>query len=204
MNRSAALPFEPLEVQPRWLLHIVFLLVLLGAVVAMAVLRRGDLDFEDELWAIGVLVLSFWIFALALGSLVRSVRAGYALRLDAHGMHVPGLDVVSWRAVRGADLHQYERSGKRFAQLVVYIDVDRDRDRVALAHYERYLFGPLAGLYGNRGKIVVPVMLLAVEPESLLARTREFVARGGMIATAKREVAVAASGEQRAEGQRGP
>lgn len=202
MNRSAALPVEPLEVQPRWLLHIVFLLVLLGAVVAMAAVRRGDLDVDDELWAIGLLVLSFWIFALALGSLVRSMRAGYALRLDGRGLHVPGLDVVPWRAIRGADLHQYERSGKRFAQLVVYIDVDRGG--AALTHYERYLFGPLAGLYGSRGKIVVPVMLLAIEPEPLLARTREFVAKGGMIETAKRDVAAAASGEQRAEGQRRP
>ncbi len=198
MSRSATLPVEPLDVPPRWLLHIVLLLVLLGAVVAMAVLRRGDLDFEDDLGAVGVLVLSFWVFGLALGSLVRNVRAGYALRLDGHGMHVPGLDVVPWRAIRGADLRQYERSGRRFAQLIVHIDVERDG--MALAHYERYLFGPLAGLYGSRGRIVVPVMLLAIEPELLLARTREFVARGGMIATVKRDAAVAASRSHRAGG----
>jgi len=198
VNARAPAGVEPLEVQPRWLLHVILLLVLLGAVVAMAALRRGDLDFEDDLWAAGILVASFWVFALALGSLVRGVRAGYAVRLDAHGLHVPGLEVVPWRAVHGADLQQYERGGKRFAQLIVYTDVDPDR--TALAHYERYLFGPLAGLYGSRGKIVVPVTLLAIEPESLLARTREFIAQGGTIAAVKRDLAVAAARKQGAQG----
>jgi hypothetical protein len=201
VSRSATLAVEPLEVQPRWLLHVVILLVLLAAIVGMAALRRGDLDFEDDVWAVGVLLLSFWLAALALGSLVRSVRAGYALRLDARGLHVPGLDVVPWRDVLGADLREYERMGKRFAQLIVHVDVERDRK--ALAHYECYLFGPWAGLHGSRGKIVVPVMLLAVEPKSLLARTREFVARGGMIATVKRDAASTRKAK-RAEGRRAP
>lgn len=187
MSRSATIAAAPLEVKPRWLRHVVLLLVLLGMICAMAALRRSDLDFEDDLWAVALLLTSCWIFALALGSLVRSLRAGYALRLDARGLHVPGLDVVPWRDILGADLHRYERLGTRFAQLIVRVDVERDRK--SLAHYECYLFGPWAGLHGSRGKIVVPTMLLAIEPDSLLARTREFVGQRGMVASVKRDLA---------------
>jgi hypothetical protein len=201
VSRSATLLVEPLEVQPRWLAHIVLMLVLLGVVIGMVALRRGDLDIDDDLWAAAVLVGAFWVLAFALGSFVRSVHAGYALRLDAHGVHVPGLDVVPWHAVHGADLRQYEKGGKRFAHLIVHIDAAREA--AALRRYERYLFGPLAGILGSRGKIVVPVMLLAVEPQSLLARTRAFVERDGTIATAKRNLA-AAQTERQAAGRRLP
>ncbi len=49
----------------------------------------------------------------------------------------------------------------------------------SLRRYERYLFGPWAGLIGSKDKVVVPVGLLAVDPDSLLAATREFVGAAG-------------------------
>ena len=114
----------------------------------MVIVRRGDLDFDDDLMAAAVLALCFWVFAIGLGSFVRNVRAGHALRLDADGLHVPGLDVVPWRAsVESAELRGYGDSGKRFRQLVVHTDAFRNAPSVR--RYERYVFGPWAGLAGS-------------------------------------------------------
>ena len=149
---------EPLDVQPRWLVHAAFVVVLLAMVVVMAMLRTNDLDFDEDGPLAVVLALCFWIFAIALGSLVRNLRAGYALRLDGAGLHIPGLEVVPWSAVRDARLVD-ESGGKR------------------LRHYERYLFGPVAGLFGPRDTIAIPVRLLAIAPNTLVARMRAFIAK---------------------------
>ena len=57
MRRSATVRAEPLLVQPRWLLHAAFLALMLAVVAVLVVVRRGDLDFEEELGSAGLLVL---------------------------------------------------------------------------------------------------------------------------------------------------
>ncbi len=183
------------------LIHAAFLLALLVAVAAMAALRRGDLDGDEDLLAAAVLALAFWVFALGLGSLVRNARAGYALRLDGAGLHVPGLDVVPWPAIHDARLRTYESSGKRFRQLVV--DVDPGYNGASARHYERFLFGPVAGLVGRRGTIAIPVHLLAIDPESLLATTRAFIATVETRAKIRANVEASAR-ERRVSGRRLP
>ena len=165
---------EPLDVQPRWLVHSAFVVVLLAMVVVMAMLRTGDLDFDDDLWLAIVLALCFWIFAIALGSLVRNLRAGHALRLDGAGLHIPGLEVVPWTAVRAARLVE-ENGGKRLRQIVVKVEPGYAGSR--LRHYERYLFGPVAGLFGPRDTIAIPVRLLAIAPRELVARMQAFIGK---------------------------
>lgn len=165
---------DPVVLQPRWLAHIGFIVLMVAAIVMLVVVRRGDdLDFEDDLWTAGLLALCFWILAIGLGSLVRNLRAGHGLRLDRQGLHVPGLDVVPWSAIERVDLRGYGDSGKRFPQLVVHTDAFREP--LSLRHYERYLFGPWSGLTGGGGTVLVPIGLLAVEPQDLLATARAFV-----------------------------
>jgi len=165
---------EPLDVQPRWFVHAAFVLVLLAMVVVMAMLRTNDLDFDEDGPLAVVLALCFWIFAIALGSLVRNLRAGYALRLDGAGLHIPGLEVVPWSAVRDARLVD-ESGGKRLRQIVVKVEPGHGGAR--LRHYERYLFGAVAGLFGPRDTIAIPVRLLAIAPNTLVARMRAFIAK---------------------------
>jgi hypothetical protein len=165
---------EPLDVQPRWLVHVAFVLLLLAIVVSMAMLRTTDLEFDEDVSAAVVLALCFWVFAIALASLVRSVRAGYALRLDAAGLHIPGLEVVPWSAVRDARLVS-ERGGKRLHQVVVKVEPGYSGARIR--HYERYLFGPVAGLFGPRDTIAIAVRLLAIVPDVLAARMRAFIVK---------------------------
>jgi hypothetical protein len=193
MSRRASASVDPLEVQPRWLVHVGFVLALVVVVAAMVALRRGDLDADDDLLAAGVLALSFWVFALGLGSLVRNVRAGYALRLDAAGLHIPGLDVVPWHSIDDVHLRTYESGGKRFRQLIIH--VERGHSGASARHYERFLFGPLAGLIGKRGTIAISVHLLAIDAESLLATTRAFI--GSAEVREKRRDDVAASARER-------
>ena len=165
---------EPLDVQPRWFVHAAFVVVLLAMVVVMAMLRTNDLDFDEDGPLAVVLALCFWIFAIALGSLVRNLRAGYALRLDGAGLHIPGLEVVPWSAVRDARLVD-ESGGKRLRPIVVKVEPGHGGAR--LRHYERYLFGPVAGLFGPRDTIAIPVRLLAIAPNTLVARMRAFIAK---------------------------
>ena len=165
---------EALDVQPRWFVHVAFTAVLLAMVVLMAMLRSTALDLDEDVSAAVVLVLCSWVFAIALGSLVRNARAGYALRLDGAGLHIPGLDVVPWSAVRDARLVD-ERGGKRLRQIVVKLEPGHSGGR--LRHYERYLFGPVAGLLGPRDTIAIPVRVLAIAPNALVAKMRAFVAR---------------------------
>jgi hypothetical protein len=201
MSRAATIRVDPLEVRPRWLAHAALLLALVAGVAAMAALRRGGLDDDEDLLAAAVLAISFWVFALGLGGLVRCVRAGYALRLDGAGLHIPGLDVVPWRAVRAARLRTYQSSGKRFRQLIV--DVDPAYTGASARHYERFLFGPIAGLLGKPGTIAIPVQLLAIDPESLLATTRAFIGVVETRATIRADVAASAR-ERQLSGRRLP
>jgi hypothetical protein len=177
VSASASRHTATLVVEPRWGRHAAFLLLMLVAVATMVIVRRSDLDADDDFYAAIVLALCFWVFAIGLGSFVRNVRAGHALRLDAEGLHVPGLDVVPWHSVARAELRGYGDEGKRFRQLVVHTDALRDTP--SLRRYERFVFGPLAGLVGSKGKVVVPIGLLAVDPDSLLAATRQFVGGAG-------------------------
>jgi hypothetical protein len=165
---------QPLEVQPRWLVHTAFLFALLLVVAVMAALGRGELELDDELVSVVLLVLGFWLFALGLGALVRYVRAGYALRLDAAGLHIPGLEVIPWSAVRDARLGNDSGGAGRFRKLVVAVEPGYSGG--SLRHYERYLFGPVAGLFGARDTIAIPVHLLAVAPDALLATAQAFIA----------------------------
>ena len=200
MSQGARVRAEALVIAPRWLVHLGFLVLMIAIVAVMVVVRRADLDFEDDLFAAGVLALCFWVFAIGLGGFVRSVRAGHALRLDAQGLHVPGLDVVPWDSVDSADLRGYGDSDKRFRQLVVHTDAFRDVP--AAQRYERYLFGPWAGLAGSQRKVVIAVGLLAIDPDELLTATRAFIATKGMRATMIRD-AVAAK-ERGASGRPSP
>jgi len=174
VSRSATPSADPVVVAPRWLAHLGFIVLMGVAIVTLVVVRRGDdLDFEDQLLTAGVLALCVWALAIGLGSLVRNLRAGHGLRLDAHGLHVPSLDVVPWTAIERVDLRGDGDSGKRFPQLVVHTDAFREP--LSLRHYERYLFGPWSGLTGGHGTVLVPIGLLAVEPQALLATGRSFV-----------------------------
>ncbi|MEP7139007.1 MAG: hypothetical protein ABI745_05235 [Caldimonas sp.] len=178
MSRSATLRADPVVVQPRWLLHVGLLLLTVAMIVVMVVVRRDDeLEFEDRLWTAALLVLGLWLFGLGLASLVRNVRAGHGLRLDHEGMHVPGLAVVPWASIERVDLRGYGSGGKRFPQLVVHTDALRGRP--SLRHYERYLFGPATALTGRGGTALVPIGLLAIEPEVLLATARSFLEIAG-------------------------
>ena len=95
-------------------------------------------------------------------------------QLDVAGLHIPGLEVVPWRAVRDARLVD-ESGGKRLRQIVVKVEPGHCGGR--LRHYERYLFGPVAGLFGPRDTIAIPVRLLAIAPATLAARMRAFIAK---------------------------
>ncbi len=201
VSRVAPVRVEPLEVRPRWLVHAATLVALVAAIATLAVLRRGGLDDDDDLLAATVLAISFWVFALGLGSLVRCARAGYALRLDAAGLHVPGLDPVPWSAVRAAELRSYESGGKRFVRLIV--DVDPAYSGAQARHYERFLFGPVAGLLGKRGKLVIATPLLAIDPQALLAATRAFIGVVAARAAGCDNVAASAR-ERRLTGRRLP
>ena len=191
---------EPLDVQPRWLVHAAFVVLLLAMVVLMAMLRTTDLEFDEDVSAAVVLALCFWVFAIALASLVRSVRAGYALRLDGAGLHIPGLEVVPWSAVRDARLVS-ERGGKRLRQVVVKVEPGYCGAR--LRHYERYLFGPVACLFGPRDTIAIPVRLLAIAPDVLAARMRAFVVKPAPVASSARAKAPR-SGARGVAGRRSP
>ena len=86
---------------------------------------------------------------------------------------------TSCRGTRSAraELRGYGDDGKRFRQLVIHTDALRGTPM--LRRYERFVFGPWAGLIGSKDKVVVPVGLLAVDPESLLAAARRFVGGAG-------------------------
>jgi hypothetical protein len=202
VSRNATLRADPLVIEPRWLAHLGFVLLMVVAVVTLVVVRRSDdLDFEDELMTAGVLALCFWVLAVGLGSLVRNVRAGHGLRLDAEGLHVPGLAVLPWSSIERVDLRGYGDSGKRLPQLVVHTDALRAP--LSLRHYERYLFGPWAGLTGRQGTVLVPIGLLAIEPQALLERARSFVEVAGTRAAMRRNVEASAE-ERRSPGRRLP
>ena len=201
MSASHAARPETVVVQPRWLLHVGLLLAMVVVIAVLVVIRRGDLEFEDDLWCIGLIAACLWLFTLGAGSLVRSVRAGHALRLDAAGLHVPGLDVVPWSAVESVDLHTYESGGKRFGEVVVV--TDRVEGLTPRGGYERWMFGPLTGLRGHRGRVLITPALLDIEPDALLAATRAFVALGGKRAGA-RETAAASAAEPGSAGRRPP
>ncbi|MDQ6628578.1 MAG: hypothetical protein M3Z29_09050 [Pseudomonadota bacterium] len=147
------------------------------AVVAAIGLRLWRIDFDDEdntAYVLGMTLLAFWLLALSLGMLVRSLVAGYALRLDAHGLHLPGWDVVPWTAIRSAELAQirWPQDG-RFAKLVL------DIDDACLAHrrgsYERWLWGPISGLRSKKKVTELALFTLAIEPEQLRAALRSFM-----------------------------
>ena len=174
MSRSATPSADPVVVAPRWLAHLGFIVLMVVAIVTLVVVRRGDdLDVEDQLLTAGVLALCFRVLALGLGSLVRNLQAGHGLRLDAQGLHVPGLDAVPWTTIERVDLRGYGDSSKRFPQLVVHTDAFREP--LSLRHLERHLFGPWSGLTGGHGTVLVPIGLLVVEPQALLATARSFV-----------------------------
>jgi len=175
VNRRVAATVGALEVQPRWLWHVAAVVAMLVALATIVALRRGGFDDEeDELFASVALALSAWVLAIAVASLVRALRAGYALRLDAGGVHVPGLEIVPWRAVLAVRQRVYERKGLRFRQII--LDVAPGYSGGSLRHYERYLFGPIPGLFGRRDTFVIATQMLAVDPDSLLAATRAFIA----------------------------
>jgi hypothetical protein len=125
------------------------------------------------LLAAAVLVLDCWLLAIVLASVVRNVRAGCALRLDAAGVHIPGLEVVPWSAIGNARLRSLEARSYRFQQLV--LTVAPGYSGGSRRHYERYLFGPIAGLLGARDTIAIPIQTLAIDPDALLAATRSFI-----------------------------
>jgi hypothetical protein len=178
MSAEALRRPDPFEARPRWAIHVCFLLLLAFVAWMMVALRRGGLDVDEDLLAAIVLVLDCWLLAIVLGSVVRNVRAGCALRLDGAGVHIPGLEVVPWSAVRDARLRSYESRGFQFQQLILAVAPGYSGG--SSRHYERYLFGPIAGLLGGRDTIAIPLQTLAVDPDSLLAATRAFIDSGSV------------------------
>ena len=73
----------------------------------------------------------------------------------------------------------------------------------ALQAYERYVFGPLAGLKGYKGRVVVAAGLLAIDADELLAATRAHIEVAGKGASLRRIVAASAA-EHAAAGRRLP
>lgn len=177
-SAAATARAEPLVVQLRWHVHVALLLVLLVVVAVLVGVRRGDdLDFEDQLGSAGALVLCAWLFALGAGTLLRSVMAGHALKVDRDGLHVPGAAPVPWSAVESADLGADGSESWRLRSLVVHT---RGLPALPIAEtYERYLFGPLVGLRGWKGRISLPVGILDVDAARLLAVIRAFILQHG-------------------------
>ena len=199
MSRSATLRLDPVVVQPRWLLHVGFLALMLAVVVVMVVIRRGELEFDEQIGSAGVLALALWLFALGMGNLVRSIRTGYALKLDTLGLHIPGADVIAWSSVESADMGADGDTHKRLRQMVVH--TEGLAPVPPLQAYERYVFGPLAGLKGCKGRVVVATGLLAIDAEALLAATRAFIEVAGTRAAIRRNVDASAA-ERAAAGRR--
>jgi hypothetical protein len=201
MSTSATLRLDPVVVQPRWLLHLGFLALMVAVVVMMVVIRRGELDFDEQIGSACVLALALWLFALGLGSFVRSMRTGHALRLDSIGLHIPGADVIPWSSVESADMGASGDTHKRLRQMVVHT--------VGLAPvpplqaYERYVFGPLAGLRGYQGRVVIATGLLSIDADALLAATRAFIDVAGTRAAMRRNVEASAA-ERAGAGRRLP
>ena len=165
---------DPLVVQPHWLRHCAFIVAMVVLVAVTVGIRRGDdLDFEDNVWSAVALALGLWLLALGTGSFVRSLRAGHALKLDAAGLHIPGAEVIPWASVESADMGAGSDSWKRLRSIVVH--TVGLTPVPPLEAYERYVFGPLAGLKGSKGRVVVATGLLAIDANALLAATRVFI-----------------------------
>ena len=173
MSTRSKPPAEPIVVQLRWRSHLAVLAALLAAIALLVVVRRGELEGDEELLSALTLALCAWLFALGAGILVRSLVAGYALKLDDEGLHVPAAAVVPWSAVKGAKFG--DGGGGRLGSIVV--QTGGLPALPLLRSYERYVFGPTVGLRGFGGRVTLPLAVLAVDAEELLAAVRKFAAR---------------------------
>jgi hypothetical protein len=174
VSTRAAPRAEPLVVRLRWRLAIAILAALLAVIALLVVVRRGELDGDEELLSAVTLVLCAWLFVLGSGILVRSVVAGHALKVDDEGLHVPGAAVVPWSAVKAASFGDGGAAG-RTGRIVVH--TQGLPTLPMLQSYERYVVGPTVGLRGFGGRVTLPLAMLAVDGEQLLGTIRAFAAR---------------------------
>ena len=137
----------------------------------------------------------------ALGSLVRGLRSGYALRLDAAGVHVPGLEVVPWGAVLGVRQRVYERKGSALPPARLRRRAGLQRRLAASLRALSVRADP--GLFGRRDTFVVPTQMLAIDPDALFAAAEAFLEAAAAKAQ-RRDNAVGAAQQRQLSGRRLP
>ncbi|MEO6361611.1 MAG: hypothetical protein ABIO71_00110, partial [Caldimonas sp.] len=175
-SRRSATKLAALEIRPRWLAQLLALVGVLLGVAGLLAWRRYDPDFDDGFELTLFLLTLLWLAAVIAGGLVRQLLAGYALRLDALGLHLPGLPVIPWPSVHTVSLRKSNQGlGKHSHQLVVKTEIERTGP--SLRHYERFVFGPFAGLLKRNGEIAIALAPMRVEPEQLLLDVRAFKRR---------------------------
>ena len=90
--------------------------------------------------------------------LVRRLNAGFALMLDADGVHYPGMSIDP------------ESPDSDTGQSLV-LEVDAVPERPSAVHY--WLLSSPPGAHYSRGKVNLPLMLMHMEPDEVLAAARE-------------------------------
>lgn len=126
-------------------------------------------------WPYGVLVaLSGWVVLLSCGTLVRSLAAGYAARVDASGAHFAGWGTIPWRNVHGAALFVAEHRGIRVVQLQLLVS---DLKRLAPADLVTLLFGPVRRLFGWTNVLMLPCSTMATHEKRIEAAVRHLAKR---------------------------
>ncbi|MGZ5237699.1 MAG: hypothetical protein ACXWCV_15420 [Caldimonas sp.] len=162
-----ATPATPLTVGSRARPIVLIGLGGLATGVFMVAVRRSQLEFDEWLMSAAALVLGFWLAAQAAGLLLRRSEAGYALRLDAAGLHHPGWGVVPWTALRRVS---FRRLGGERSLFHLVLDIDPGCPGPSQGSYVRWLFGPIEGMWRRPGRpIEIPLVALDVDPQALVA-----------------------------------
>jgi len=141
------------------------------AVIGAALFALGSLSIISPkattggvVAAAGLLVVAAVSTLAVSGALLRSLASGFGMKVDSFGVHLPGWPVLPWSSIHGS---QVTPAGDRTPTMLHFAVTNAGAvSRVTLA---RLLFGPLAGLSGRRGIIVVNASLLDVHPSRVAA-----------------------------------